>query len=55
MYSKKYPVRKTLSPVKVEARILNLRGGGATDVVPPEGTDSTSEMSEGKVTLLIPQ
>jgi hypothetical protein len=48
MHSQKYPARKTLSPVKGQVRTLDLRGGGATVVVPPEAIDVSSEMSEGK-------
>jgi len=48
MYGQKYPARKTLSPVNAEVRTLDLCGGGSIDVVPPEGIDASSEMSEGK-------
>jgi hypothetical protein len=43
MYSQKYPVRKTFTS---QCGTLNLFGGGAIGVVPSEGTDGSSEMSE---------
>ena len=42
------PTGKILSPVTVKVRTLYMCGGGATDVVPPEGIDASSEMSDGK-------
>ena len=48
-----------LPPVSVEAGTLGLSGGGATEVVPPKGTDASSELSEKKSysehTLIIDQ
>jgi len=44
IYLKNVRLRK-LPPVSVEARTLDLCGGGATEVVPPAGTITSLEMS----------
>jgi hypothetical protein len=47
MYSQKYPVRKPFAS-QCSGAYIGLVWGSATDVVAPEGTDASSDMSKGK-------